>query len=59
MSSDAKVGKFRRSGELHLYLHDIFSLSRTLDQAGFVEISRESAYSSTIINWEKIQFRYC
>lgn len=53
MSSDAKVGKFRRSGELHLYLHDIFSLTRTLKQAGFVKISRENAYSSTIVNWEK------
>lgn len=53
MSSDAKVGKFRRSGELHLYLHDLFSLTRILNRTGFVKISRENAYSSTIVDWEK------
>ena len=50
-SSDAKVGKFRRSGELHLYVHDLFSLTRMLDKAGYIEITREDAYSSTIANW--------
>jgi len=53
ITSDAKVGKFRRSGELHLYLHDLFSLTRILSQTGFIEISRENPYSSTIVNWEK------
>ena len=53
MSSDAKVGRFRRSGELHLYLHDIFSLTRILKRAGFIELSRENAYASTILDWRK------
>tara|TARA_B100000787_G_C16142409_1_gene272611 strand:+ start:164 stop:1006 length:843 start_codon:yes stop_codon:yes gene_type:complete len=52
-SADAKVGKFRRSGEVHLYVHDLFSLTRILSQAGFVGVSREDAYSSTIFDWEK------
>ena len=53
MSSDAKVGNFRRSGEVHLYLHDLFSLSRILNRADFIELSRENAYSSTIFDWRK------
>ena len=53
LSSDAKVGKFRRSGEIHYYLHDFVSITRILKTTNFVQISRESPSSSSIPDWQQ------
>lgn len=54
-NKSTKIGNFRRSGEVHRYMHDFFSLSRLLKKAGFVNIQRLDAYSSSIPNWSKYQ----
>jgi predicted SAM-dependent methyltransferase len=50
-----RVGRFRRSGEVHRYMHDIYSLSRTLEEAGFHSIQRVDALKSEIPNWERYE----
>ena len=52
---NSRIGNFRRSGEVHKYLHDFYSLSALLKKAGFVNIKRLDAYSSSIPNWSKYQ----
>lgn len=41
-------GVFRRSGEVHRWMYDSFSLGRVLHRAGFVNIRRCSAFESGI-----------
>ena len=53
LSSDAKVGRFRRSGEVHQYLHDFVSIGRILDTTNFVQITRETPNSSSIPDWQQ------
>ncbi len=50
---NSRIGSFRRSGEVHKYLHDFYSLSTLLKKAGFVNIKRLDAYSSSIPHWSK------
>lgn len=50
-----RVGRFRRSGEVHRYLHDIYSLTHLLEQAGFHSVERVDAYRSSIANWSSYQ----
>ncbi|TVT58080.1 MAG: methyltransferase domain-containing protein [Sedimenticola thiotaurini] len=52
-SDSMRIGRFRRSGEVHRYMHDIYSLTRLLQKAGFHTIVRVDAHNSTIQNWEK------
>lgn len=44
-------GRFRRSGEMHAWMYDRFSLARLLDSIGFVEIRRCAAAESAIADW--------
>jgi predicted SAM-dependent methyltransferase len=44
---------FRRAGELHKWMYDEISLSRLLQDTGFIEIRRADYSSSAIPNWEK------
>ena len=50
-----RIGRFRRSGEVHRYMHDIYSLTRLLQQAGFHTITRVDARHSAIPEWEKYE----
>jgi predicted SAM-dependent methyltransferase len=43
-----REGLFRRSGEVHQYMYDRFSLKRALERAGFVEAQVRDAASSRI-----------
>ena len=43
-----REGLFRRSGEVHLWMYDRFSLVRALHRAGFVDIQRRAAGESAI-----------
>lgn len=45
------VGRFRLSGEPHLWMYDRISLSRLLARAGFVDIVRHQADTSGITNF--------
>jgi hypothetical protein len=44
-------GKFRRSGEIHSWMYDEFSLGKLLKRLGFSEIRRVQATESRIPNW--------
>lgn len=46
-----QVGRFRRSGEIHLWMYDSFSLGELLERAGFVRPQRSSATKSQILGW--------
>ena len=41
-------GTFRRSGEVHRWMYDRFSLARALTQAGFTDVRRRAADESAI-----------
>jgi predicted SAM-dependent methyltransferase len=44
-------GKFRRSGEIHFWMYDEFSLGKLLKRIGCSEIRRVQATESRIANW--------
>jgi predicted SAM-dependent methyltransferase len=46
-----EVARFRRSGEIHLWMYDSFSLARLLEQAGFTNSQRVSASESRLPGW--------
>lgn len=51
-STDAvRVGRFRRSGEVHRYLHDFFSLRELLLRSGFDDVVQVNIHQSSIPNW--------
>ncbi|MBN2396283.1 MAG: methyltransferase domain-containing protein [Candidatus Atribacteria bacterium] len=51
----AKVGKFRLSGENHLWMYDRFSLIRLLKQSGFQIVSIKNPFDSDIPDWPKYE----
>lgn len=46
-----EIGKFRKSGEIHQWMYDRFSLSRLLLHTGFTQPTIQTAFSSHILNW--------
>jgi predicted SAM-dependent methyltransferase len=50
-SETGKIGRFRQSGEVHRYMHDIYSLTRLLKAAEFSSIVRVDPYTSAIPDW--------
>jgi predicted SAM-dependent methyltransferase len=50
-----KVGRFRLSGEIHVWMYDRFSLARLLGRSEFVNISQKTPYESDIVGWEKYE----
>lgn len=50
-SKTKKIGRFRQSGEVHRYMHDVYSLSRLLKAEGFSSITRVDPYVSSIPDW--------
>ena len=56
ISSEAKrIGSFRLSGEIHMWMYDRFSLSRLLTEVGFEEIEIKTPYESNIPEWDKYE----
>jgi predicted SAM-dependent methyltransferase len=47
-----KIGKFKLSGEIHMWMYDRYSLSRLLKDCGFNNIKIMDPYKSDIPNWE-------
>lgn len=47
-----RVGRFRRSGEVHQWMYDGVELKRRLEEAGFREVRRETPAQSRIAAWE-------
>ena len=50
-SKTKKIGRFRQSGEVHRYMHDVYSLGRLLKAEGFSSIMRVDPYVSSIPDW--------
>ena len=46
-----ELGRFRRGGELHLWMYDRYSLARVLTEAGFREARAVGAAESRIEGW--------
>jgi predicted SAM-dependent methyltransferase len=44
---------FRRSGELHNWMYDEISLTRLLQDSGFLEIWRTNPFHGSVPDWEK------
>ncbi len=51
LQPEVDLGRFRRSGEIHQWMYDHFSLGRLLGHAGFVDIVRRDATTSYIDGW--------
>lgn len=47
-----RLGRFRRSGEIHQWMYDRFSLARLFAQTGFVEVCQRDAKTSFIAGWQ-------
>jgi predicted SAM-dependent methyltransferase len=43
-----KIGKFRHSGEIHQWMYDRYSLSKILEEVGFINIMVKTAFESEI-----------
>lgn len=50
-----RIGYFRRSGEVHRYMHDVYSLTLMLHNAGFSSVERVDANRSSIQDWGKFE----
>ena len=46
-----ELGRFRRSGEIHQWMYDSYSLSRALVEAGFAHPTRMGAAESRMAEW--------
>lgn len=50
-----RLGEFRRSGEIHQWMYDRFSIRRLLTNVGFENIVIRKATESYIKDWERFQ----
>jgi predicted SAM-dependent methyltransferase len=50
-----KVGQFRMTGEIHMWMYDRYSLSRILKNSGFRDIKIKNAFESDIPNWSSYE----
>jgi predicted SAM-dependent methyltransferase len=46
------IGRFRKSGEVHQWMYDRYSLKKLLNKCGFVEITECTAIDSRIQDWQ-------
>lgn len=46
-----QLGSFMMSGETHKWMYDEYGLTRLMEEAGFVEVSRRNANDSEIPKW--------
>jgi SAM-dependent methyltransferase len=47
-----QAGRFRRGGEIHMWMYDAYSLGKLLKEAGFIDIRQQSATESRIPDWQ-------
>jgi predicted SAM-dependent methyltransferase len=47
------IGRFRASGEIHLWMYDAYSLANALQRAEFLNSRQCSASESAILNWSE------
>lgn len=50
-SEALRIGTFRLSGEIHMWMYDRYSLARLLSEVGFLNVRQVDAYSSSIPDW--------
>lgn len=50
-----QIGRFRKSGEIHRWLYDQYSLGYLLEQCGFRQVRIHTAESSSIQAWSSYQ----
>ena len=50
-----RLGRFRMSGEVHLWMYDRYSLTRLLEQHGFEDARVLAAGESAIPDWRRFQ----
>lgn len=50
-----EIGRFRASGEIHLWMYDRYSLNRLLSRCGFERIQVRKASDSAIPEWEQYE----
>ena len=50
-----RIGKFRRSGEIHQWMYDEVSLARLLKEVGFKDVRVVSAFESRIKDWQRFE----
>lgn len=50
-----EAARFRRAGEVHLWMYDRYSLARLIERAGFVDPSVMGASTSRIPGWASFQ----
>lgn len=47
-----KIGQFRKQGEIHQWMYDRYSLKKILEEQGFVNVKKMSAFTSEIKEWD-------
>jgi predicted SAM-dependent methyltransferase len=50
---DLETGRFRQGGEVHKWMYDRYSLPYLLNYTGFIEIKVQTAFNSSIPDWEQ------
>jgi predicted SAM-dependent methyltransferase len=55
VSKSSRIGRFRQSGEVHRYMHDVYSLTHLLESQGFSSITKIDPYTSAISDWDKYE----
>jgi predicted SAM-dependent methyltransferase len=50
-----RIGNFRLSGEVHLWMYDSYSLGRMLSECGFASVSVVDPHTSRIQNWPSFE----
>lgn len=51
LGSTYELGRFRKSGECHLWMYDELSLKKLLNECGFIKINRLNAFQSNSKFW--------
>jgi predicted SAM-dependent methyltransferase len=55
ISEESKIGGFRKSGEVHYWMYDSFSLEKVLMIVGFNDFQNLNPFTSNIPNWNSFE----
>lgn len=50
-----ELARFKRSGEIHQWMYDVYSLANLLKDAGFKDIQKKTFDESNIANWRSFE----
>jgi predicted SAM-dependent methyltransferase len=53
-----QLGRFRKGGEIHMWMYDSYSLARLLRDTGFSNPQRQTATESRIPNWNSLHLDF-